>query len=462
LHDVGFQLSALATLGLVLFVPPLDRQVARWLARHFTLPDATRRRVLRLTSDFVLITLAAQLITTPLIIGTFGRLPLVSLLSNLLIVPVQAWLMISGALAAVAGMIWLPLGRAVAPLPYGGLAWTLMVVRATATLPFASLPVGPFPTWSIWLVYAAVAVLWMGRNGAWARPAQNTASATPFSPRTRVLLWGSVALLALLPWWIGRHLPDGRLHLYALDVGQGDALLIVTPDGKQILVDGGPDPMPLLSQLGGQMPPWDRALELLVLTHADADHLGGLPELLARYQVAQVMDSGYPNDTVLYDTWTEHLGAQTLAPLVAIAGQRWQLGGGALLEVLAPFGAPFEELNENAVVLQLRYGAFCALLTGDIEGGAEGRLLKHGALGPCQVLKVAHHGSESSSTQPFLDMVRPTYALISAGTGNRYGHPHSEVIERLEGMGVRVFRTDEDGLIHLATDGEGLWVEMER
>lgn len=458
LHDVGFQLSALATLGLVLFVDPLTGFTERLLVRYFGLSESQRTRLLPLLSDAILMTLAAQLITTPLIVGTFGRFSVVSLLTNLFILPVQGWLLTSGGLATLAGMLWQPLGFVLASIPFAALEWTLIMVFWTATFPYASIEIGPFPTWSIWATYAVGGFLWWLKDHANLLKGKIKSSIS----QRGALLWGGILLCVLLPWWISAQRPDGRLHLYVLDVGQGDALLIVSPEGKQILIDGGPDPVPLLAELGDQMPPWDRTIELVILSHADADHLGGLPELLNRYRIDHVMDSGYQHTTALYSAWSEQLSAQSLQPIPADLGQRWALGRGAQLEIIAPIGEPFDGQNNNGVVMRLRYGKFCALLTGDIEAKAEERLLERRLLNSCAVLKVGHHGSKSSSIQPFLDAVRPRYALISAGQDNRFGHPHAEVLERLEAMGIPIFRTDQQGTIHLSTDGEQLWVETKR
>ncbi|MCB0078343.1 MAG: DNA internalization-related competence protein ComEC/Rec2 [Anaerolineales bacterium] len=462
LYDVGFQLSALATLGLILFVPPLTERTDRLLAR-VGLGDAARGKALGILSDALLITVAAQIITTPLIVGTFGRFSIVSLLSNLLIVPVQGWLMISGALATVVGMIWLPLGRLLAWLPYAGIGWTLAVVRWSATLPYASIAFPTVPAWLIWLGYALGAAWWWRRSAvAPAAPTPRPAVESAFPPARRWLPWLALLVAALLPWWVARQLPDGKLHLYMLDIGQGDALLIVAPDGKQILIDGGPDPVPLLTALGDRLPPWDRTIELLVLSHADADHLGGFPELLSRYRAAEAITSGQPHDTALYNAWAANLATQHVAPVVARPGQRWELGRGAALEIIGPEPPPFEGLNNNGVVMMLRYDDFCALLTGDIEAEAEARLLQRGAVGECELLKVGHHGSRTSTTEDFLAAVQPRIALISVGIDNKFGHPHPDVVERLTTAGVTLFRTDEQGTIHLWSDGQQLWVETER
>ncbi len=465
LYDVGFQLSALATLGLILLVDPLTGLTDKLLSRFFGFTQQKRRRVLSLLSDALLITLAAQLITTPLIVGTFGRFSVISLLTNLLILPVQDILLMSGGLATLLGLLWLPLGKIVGAVCFATLEWTLAMVRWTATFPYASITFGPFPTWYIWWLYTLGAIGWWYR----AHSQPKTAIVTIIKPEKdpslssrKVWLWGGSLLIAIVPWWITSQQADGRLHLYMLDVGQGDAILIVAPDGKQILIDGGPDPIPLLAQLGDHLAPWDRTIDLVVLTHADADHLGGLPELLNRYQVLNVMDSGFEHTTALYEAWVAQLEDRSLTPQPATRQQRWHLGQGAILEVVAPTNTSFEKLNSNSVVLQLRYGQFCALLTGDIEADAEHHLVKQDLLTECQVLKVAHHGSKTSSTQAFLDIVRPNYVLLSAGRENRFGHPHKEVMDRFAEINARVFRTDEQGTIHMSTNGQKIWVESAR
>ncbi len=469
LYDVGFQLSTMATLGLIVLVGPLTGLAGRVLdrQRHVTLPAERRHQLLRFMRDLVLVSIAAQLMTTPLVVGTFGRLSLVAPLTNLLIVPVQGVLLASGGLAALAGMVWLPLGKVLAAAPFACVAWTLEIVQWTARFPLASIALGPFQAWQVWSLYVGAAGAWLAvrwwRSHELASGGQRRLALPPaLASRRAALLWGAVLFLATTPWWVRLYLPDGRLHLYVLDVGQGDALLVVTPDGKQVLIDGGPDPVALLAELGQRIPPWDRTIELVILSHADADHIGGLPELLARYEVAQVMDSGYGRETAVYEAWQAALQAEEVEPAVAMPGERWSLGRGAVLEVLAPTGVPFETPNENSVVVRLRYGQFCALLAGDIGAAAEARLLSSGALGECQVLKVPHHGSQTSSSQRFLDALRPRYALLSVGADNLFGHPSAEVTARYETMGTQLFRTDEQGTIHLMTDGRSLWAKAER
>lgn len=461
--DIGFQLSALATLGLILFVPFLS-QATTWLLAKLRLSNVAQKPLLTLLTETLLLTVAAQLITTPLIVGIFGKLSLVSLLTNLLIVPMQAFIMQSGAVATVAGMVWLPIGQFLSVLPYVGLAWTVAIVEWTAQLPFASIEVGPFASQQIWMLYSVMGM------GVWfiTLPAQPI-SGSPFEApplfgltRRRLLIVVGLLAVATIPWWVAAQRPDGQLHLYMFDVGQGDALLIVTPEGRQMLIDGGEEPSLLLRALGEVMPFWDRSLDLVVLTHPDQDHLGGLPELLNRYEVGAILQSGDSSSSALYEEWQATVATEGVTPLIAQAGQRLEPGDGVVVEVLAPRGTPFAATNLNSVVLEIRYGNFCALLTGDIELESEQRLIAEKALEPCQLLKVAHHGSTTSTSVDFLAQVAPHYALISAGSGNPFGHPSTQVLERLEASGVRIFRTDQQGTIHFWTDGEALWVVSER
>ncbi len=461
--DVGFQLSALATLGLILLVPRLS-QTADYLLGKARLSGQARQRALRLLTESLLLALAAQLITTPLIVGTFGRLSLVSLFTNLLIVPVQAFIMQSGALAALVGMVFLPAGHLLAIFPYFGLSWTLTMVEWTAKLPYASISVGPFDAEQVWAIYAVVGFgLWlMTLPGEPVIPSPFDAPSLFGLTRRTLLIWTGLLILAIVPWWIAQQRPDGKLHLYMFDVGQGDALMIVTPDGKQIVIDGGEEPARLLREIGNVMPFWDRSLDLVVITHPDEDHLGGLPELLNRYDVAAVLDSGSPADTDLYRAWQSMVHREGVSPLPALAGQQIEVGNGITISILAPRGTSFGNTNLDSVVMELRYGDFCALLTGDIELESEQRLITEDVLEPCQVLKVAHHGSTTSTSTGFLEEVAPTYALISSGSGNPFGHPSAEVLARLEERGTRIFRTDRQGTIHLFTDGQSLWAESER
>jgi competence protein ComEC len=462
LWDVGFQLSFAATAGLIWLVPPLERLTERWAGALGGLGHG--RGVPGLLSEALLVTLAAQIATGPLVVYHFGRLSLVSLLTNLLVLPVQPMVMLAGGLAALAGLVWLPAGQALGWLAWLPLAWTVGVVHGTAAFPLASFTLGRFSPWLLALIYAGLAgLVWqMSRVPARdeARPPAPGGSALRRS--TRVML-SAGGLAVLLPWLALAALPDGRLHVAFLDVGQGDAIFITTPRGRQILIDGGPSPGVVLSAIGQRMPFWDRSLDLVVNTHPEADHLGGLPEVLERYRVERVIQSDVEGDTALYRAWETALAEEGAAVASAQAGMRMALGDGVWLEVLHPGAAPTGEgLNNHSVVLRLRLGRVSFLLPGDIETGVERRLAGEPSTLAATVLKAPHHGADTSSSAEFLAAVQPQVAVISVGAENRFGHPAAAVLARYAERGVPMLRTDELGTIELITDGKRLWLETTR
>lgn len=249
---------------------------------------------------------------------------------------------------------------------------------------------------------------------------------------------------------------DTFLSFWMLDVGQGDALFIETPDRYQILVDGGPNAN-VVQRLGEIMPFWDRTIDLIVLTHPHADHVSGLIEVLKRYEVGAVLESGAVHDGAEYALWKDMGDEEGAEHYIAEAGMEIKTGTYASLTVLAPFesaeGRRFKNIHDASVVLLLDYRDTEFLLTGDAEEKIERGLLQRGALSDVEVLKVGHHGSRTSTSPGFLALVRPEYALISAGEKNRYGHPHAEVVERLEAFGSQLFRTDITGTLRLQSDG---------
>jgi competence protein ComEC len=285
----------------------------------------------------------------------------------------------------------------------------------------------------------------------------------------------ALAFVAALIWLALRGLPDGKLHVYFLDVGQGDAILIQSPDGRQILVDGGPSPTALLNELGALLPFWDRSLDLVVLTHPDGDHITGLIPLLDRYQVAQVLDTHLSDAAPLAAAWRDGLARHRIQRTVAERGMRIPLGQpalaspsgpGAQLTVLHPGPRPLRgtasDDNNNAIVLRLEYGQTSLLLTGDAEVEAEAELLKTGLPLRADLLKVGHHGSKGSTAATFVAGVAPRWAVIPVGAENTFGHPHPDVLKRLAAAGAEVFRTDQNGRIEAISDGRTLQVTPRR
>ncbi len=253
---------------------------------------------------------------------------------------------------------------------------------------------------------------------------------------------------------------DGLLHIWFLDVGQGDAIFIQAPNGNQILVDGGPDSK-VLRELGRIMPFYDHSIDILVLSHPHADHLRGLIEVLKNYEVGLVLENKIPCDSPECKEWS---GAEQKSETVrAEAGQSVELGNGAELKVVYA-RQPDERANaaKNAhdymLVTELKYGGETLLLMGDAEKKIEQTLAFGGDL-RAQFLKIGHHGSKTSTTAQFLNAVKPELAFLELGERNRYSFPHPDVIKRLENFGIKYYRTDTSGTVELVLDGRNYQVK---
>jgi competence protein ComEC len=257
--------------------------------------------------------------------------------------------------------------------------------------------------------------------------------------------------------------PSGdELSIHVLDVGQGDAILIVAPGGKTALVDASVpgSGKKILAAMGRYNVDH---IDLLITTHAHADHIGGADEVIKGTKVYKVLDSKVPNTTKNYEDFLDAIEANKVEFIGASPGQTFDLGSGAIISVLAPMQPLFtkdqlrsggNEPNANSVVTRLDYGAFSILLTGDAEAQTEQRLMEQGARVEARVLKVGHHGSKYASSEDFLRAAKFKDAVISCGADNRYGHPSQEALDRLKALGVKVYRTDLQGEITIKTRGK--------
>ena len=283
-----------------------------------------------------------------------------------------------------------------------------------------------------------------------------------------VVLTPVLVVAAAFLWMQLLSSPDGKLHVYFFDVGQGDSTLIVTPKGRQILVDGGPDAESATSALAATLPRGDRSLDMVVLTHLDADHSRGLLRVLDHYRVASVLVGLEHTKSALYPQWRSQLEREGPTPIPVRTGHRIILEPDLSLEVLTPpetpIGGSVADQNNNGVVLRLVYGKTSILLAADIEMKAESYLSRHSLLLNSAVLKVPHHGSKTSTTSAFLARVDPVAVVVSVGKANSFGHPHPEVVDRLSEAvgGDLVYRTDRHGTVEFISDGETLWARTER
>ena len=382
----------------------------------------------------------------------FHRVGLTGLSANALVVPVMGLAVPVGFVALFTGWNW------VARLA-GWLLWlSQAIVRWHANVePNWRIPTPPLwlaVAFSVALVAAALA------RGVWWR----VAAGAGVSASLALLLWS--------PFPAQTH--RGQLELSAFDVGQGDSLLVVFPDGKRLLMDGGGIPsfgrsVKTQLEIGEDVVApylWQRGLrtvDVIALSHAHEDHAGGLPALVSDFQPHELWTGATP-ESAAWDAVREKAvrNRTRIVPLTAPA--RFAFGG-AEIEVLAPLPdyIPGDTpKNNDSLVLRVRYGKHSFLLCGDAERQVEQGMLDANEIRPSDVLKVGHHGSRTSSTEEFLGAVHPAFALISVGLDNSYGHPNRDVLERLGEHGAAVLRTDQDGLVSVRTDGQRLYVERYR
>ena len=470
LWSVSFQLSFAAVAGIALLRP-------RFGASPFGARDEDERGEsagpLAWLADAVGVSVAATLATLPLLAFHFERVSLVGILATPLILPALPLALALYAATAVAGLAAALPAQIVGLLSWAVGGYVALVVGLFARLPAASIEVGRIAPFLVWGYYGAL-VLFTSR-GAVRRALARLAAACRAGLANAlggvsVPWWANALALAVaaLLWAAALLRPGDVLEVVFVDVGQGDAAYISTPLNRQIVVDGGPGRLDMVRFLGEHMPPGDRTLDLVVLTHPNADHLTGLLETMERYEVGAVLERPVDYDGPVYAAWRELAAEEGALVLEAVPGRRIETGDGVVVQVLGPpsrlLSGTESDVDNASVVVRVSYGEVSFLLTGDMFSEAEAALAATGRDLESDVLKVGHHGSRTSSSRDFLDAVRPSVAVVSAGAGNSFGHPHAETLEEL-GRYVSpemVLKTFERGDVRFVTDGETLRVSTER
>ena len=464
LGDASFQLTFLSVAGIALITPRLQAWGKKIIAAKLG-EEGFFVKTVNWVADSLCVTLGVTIAIWPLMVYYFGIFSLVSPLASLLVLPALPYLLGSGTMAAVFGIYLLPFGQIVGWLAWLAASYMLLVINGFAKLTFSAIDVGTISPALVWGYFAALALI------MWLIPNRKTVGA--FFSRTASTLdkvpkkWAvpSLLVVAILMSTAAYAMPDDRLHVSFLDVGQGDAILIQTPNHQDILVDGGPGAQAISQQLSKHLPFWDRTIELVVLTHPHEDHLTGLLEVLQRYKVKQVLylDTSYtlPDE----QEWLNLIQQKHIKSTLAKAGQEIDLGTtDTTMEVVNPTPGSTVPAMDNGIVLKLSDEKISFLLTSDISADAEHDLITQRADVSCTVLKVAHHGSNDSSTAAFLAVADPKLAVISVGADNTFGHPGADTLRRLAAaVGAdNIYRTDKNGTVECITDGTRLWVRTER
>ena len=451
LMSPGFQLSFSAVVGLLWTADAYERPVAEWVRTN------TPRWVaapLAWCLSALIATLGASVATAPLVLWHFGQAPLLGMIANLWVVPVVSYALLPLGLVVILST---GLSTEVATFAVGCAAWcerwlvqsvdAFVGLDAGIALDAPTLPGGLLLALGVFAVGALRAP---GRR--WAQ------------------LLASVSLAVVVAWWSWHATTpphEGSLRVTFIPVGQGDATLIETPDGRAMLIDAGGsrhgDPgadivTPFLHAIGRDRLDW------VVLTHADLDHFGGLQSVIQTFRPREVWTNGQHDDNARYRAFLasiEAVGARHRE--VNAATPRLALGDGAVLTVIWPDRLdPARGKNANSVTMRLDHRDVSFMLPGDLEAGGEAALLQRGVPLGATVLKAGHHGSLTSSSEAFLDAVQPNFNVYSVGKHNRFGLPHPDVVDRYARRGIESFRTDEDGAVRMTSDGEALTIETWR
>ncbi len=424
-RSVGFQLSVAATVGLALMAGPVAHRL-RFLPRPVALAAAA--------------TVSAQVGVTPLLLLHFGVVPAVTLLANLLAFPAVAVALFGGLAASAAGLAWPALGDGLGGPAAAPLAYLIGLADRMARAPLPSVTGEGF-TAAVASVLVALLVAWRLRRGG---------------RRGRAGMAAAGMVLAAMAWPAAGLGGATGITITFLDVGQGDAAVIRGPDGGTILIDAGPEPDQVavdLAALGF------RRIDLAVASHAHADHVEGFPAVLSRHPVGLLLEPGCPADSPSYRRFLEAVRDEEIPVHHPRGGSQMRVGA-LVVQILGPDECAPDSPNDDSLVLRILLGGTpIALFPGDAEVPAQHDLLADGDPITAVVLKVPHHGGDTSDPE-FLRAVDARVAVVSTGP-NDYGHPHPAVLAALRAGGMAVFRTDLAGDLTVRFDPDGLAVESE-
>ena len=450
LWDVGFQLSFMATLGLLLYGETLITGYIRLASPRFSTEAA--RRTAQPVTEYVLITFAAILTTLPVVIYHFRRLSLVSLVANPAILPVQPPVMILGGAAVILGMLYHPLGRAAALLAWPFAAYTIRAVELFAQIPGGVLALGEVTLYAV-LVFYGILFSWT----FFGKQIKDWVSQKLELENVNYLLYASITavilgVLAGVVWRAALAAPDGKMHITLLNVGSGDGILVQTPTGRNLLIDGGPSPNMLSDALGRRLPLARRRLDFLVVAAAGEGQIGALPRTVERFPPDQVLWAGSKAGTYSARELRRVLAKNQIPYISAESGQSLELGAGAKLEVL--------KVCSRGAVMQLRWGKFSAFLPVGMDFETMDDLLTNKELAPVSVLLLSESGYAPLNTAEWVAHWNPQLILLSVAADDYDGLPDQAALRAADGYPIK--RTDLNGWVRVSTDGEQMWVQVDR
>jgi len=439
LFQTGFQLSFLAVLSLIILTP----KISLWLGRF--LPKLNKRFISLLAGI-----IAVQIGLLPIIAFYFNLVTPVAIVANLLVIPLLGLILKVSFYASLSGLIFLPLAKifnAANGLLLTALRW---LVKALVQLPWAVHPVYSPSVLAISAYYLFIILLFFRKE------------LKGLKINIKKIFIALLVALNLFIW--AQALIPQKLQVNFVDIGQGDAIFIQFPEGGNLLIDGGK-----IKDGRKKLKPylWKkgiRKIDLVILTHPDADHVGGLIPILRGFPVGMILEPGLVHTSWLYREFLELIAQKDIPYRLISQGDEIKGFPRTKIKVLHPSLPLFTErghLNNNSVVLLLQYGKVKFLFTADILKEGEKRLIEREVELEAEVLKVPHHGGRGSVYTDFIKLVNPEIAVISCGKNNPYGHPHQETLDAYSQLGIKVYRTDLDGAVIMRTNGENLWLRRE-
>ncbi|MCC6568442.1 MAG: ComEC/Rec2 family competence protein [Anaerolineales bacterium] len=445
--DVGFQLSFFATLGLILYAEPFSQVAANLLARYF--PQSTVEKIIQPLSGFVLLTFAAQLTTIPIMAYHFQRISLVSFIANPFILPAQPAVMILGGLAVILSLVWIPLGQLAAWVVYPFALYTIRIVELFDRVPHGTIFLGDFSLGFVILFYAALLSLTFGWSALRERIHSLRAKAGTLGAGSAVVL---LTIALLLIWRAASSAPDRLLHVTFLDVGSADAVFIKTPSGKNILINGGPSVTILSDELGRRVSAFNRSLDWLIVASTDEEQVASLPRVLDRYTPDNVLWSGNRQGSFSSRVLYEYLTLQAIPVTFAETNHTLDLGDGATLRLLTT--------GARGSVLLIEWQNFRAILPIGMSFEAIAELRDGLSVGPVSVLSLADSGYAPSNPPQWIANLNPELIVLPVAAGDENGMPDDETLEAVQDH--ELLRTDQNGWIEITTNGEQMWVNVER
>jgi len=444
LWDVGFQLSFAATLGLVLFAEPLENLIVRLTSRWLSAEKA--KKVATPIAEFFLLTLAAQVTTLPIIAYHFGQISLIALVANPFVLPIQPALMVTGGMALFASIFSIPLGKLFALVALLFPAYTIRAVEWFNGFPHGVVSLGELSLFWVLVYYAVLLGVFFNWERIKAGYPRYRSVVTP------AVLIGVLAVGAVMSIRSVNAAPDGKLHVTFLANGSADSVLIQSPTGRYVLVNGGENISALSSALGRRLPPADRALDWLVVASTQENQVAALPRILERFPIRNVLWSGKPEASFSALKLMEALTLKDTPVTRAKTGESLDLGDGASLKVLSA--------TPRGSVLLLEWKDFRALLPVGITFDALEELKNGKTVGPVSLLTLADSGYAPSNPPEWINLLHPQLIVLNVKAGDETGMPDDETLKTVEGYPL--LRTDKNGWIHISTDGKDFWVEAEK